>query len=229
MRGLYDIMRAWAKTFTDYLTYWFKEKPKGLDFARNYYPYGDNSHNIWYERTHARHLKQIFSYIKDKNRPILDIGCGKGYALYSLHKLGFTNLTGLEYTAYLSKVAKNNMNALGLDEIKIIKGDAAKFDNYDPYEVIYMFHPFDYNIMENVVFEVMRSLKRAPRPFTVIYFHPMAHLLWDRSPVFKKTASTQVQYFNAILDVYYYEFDSAKLNPSGISFKTMLNNEISRR
>lgn len=222
-------MRAWAKTFTDYMTYWLKEKPKGLDFARNYYPYSDDSHNIWYERTHARHIKQIFSYIKDKNRPILDIGCGKGYALYCLHNLGFKNLTGLEYTSYLSGVARNNMDKLGLtDQIKIIKGDAAVFNNYDQYEVIYMFHPFDYNIMENVVREVMRSLKRKPRPFTVIYFHPMAHMLWDRAPVFRKSATTQVQYFNAILDVYYYEFDPFKLKPNGVSFKNILTKEFSR-
>lgn len=218
-------MRAWAKTFTDYLTYWIKEKPKGLDFARNYYPYGDNSPNIWYERTHARHIKQIFSYIRDKDRPILDIGCGKGYALYCLNNLGFTNLTGLEYTAYLSHVARKNMEKLGLENtINIIKGDAAEFTDYDKYEVIYMFHPFDHNVMENVVKEIMRSLKRKPRPFTVIYFHPMVHILWDRSPVFKKTATTQVQYFNAILDVYYYEYAPDKLNPNGISFKAMLNN-----
>jgi len=221
------MIRAQIKTFIDLMTYWIKEAPKGLDFARNYYPYGEGSDKVWYERTHERHIREIFSCFEDRSLPVLDIGCGKGYALYCLNKMGFTKLTGLEYTDYLSGIAKKNMKALGLeDKVEIIKGDAAEFEDYDEYQIIYMFHPFDGNIMGNVVKYAERSLARKPREFTVVYFHPMEHLLWDRSPVFRKSGQITIQYFNADLDVYYYEYDPDKLKMDGVSFREILDREM---
>lgn len=219
--------KALVKTLTDNITYALFERGKGLDFARNEYPYEEGSDRIWYERTHYPHIRKIFEYIKDKKRPVLDVGCGKGYALYCLHRMGFTDVSGLEYTDSIYTTAVKNMHALNLiDTVNLIHGDAAEFTGYDPYEIVYMFHPFHEGVMRHVVGNIEASLKHRPRPFTVVYFHPMAHMLWDRSPIFSKTAQKQIEYFNGALDVYYYEYDPDKLKHNGVSFSDMLKREI---
>jgi predicted RNA methylase len=224
------MVRARIKTFLDYMTYWLREAPRGIDFARNYYPYGADSANIWYERTQERHLRQIFSYFPDTGRAVLDLGCGKGCALYTLYRLGFRRLAGLEYTACLADVARRNMDILGLaDEIGIMTGDAAAFRDYDAYDIIYMFHPFDESVMRHVVRAAEESLHRKPRAFTVVYFHPMVHLLWDRSRMFRRTAQMTMQYFNAELDVYYYEYDPNKMKEGDVRFRDVLTQAMKGR
>ncbi len=201
-------MAARSKFFWDNFVHLVMEAPRGLDFSRNEYPYPDDHERIWYERTTGEHLKVLFSYFEDKNKRVLDIGCGKGYALYRIHKMGFEHVDGIEYDTRMAGIAQRNMEILKLaDQVTIYNMDATEFTGYDNYDVIYMFHPFKGRIMEAVVCDVEESLMRQPRPFTVVYFHPREHAVWDSSPMFYKSLEWTLAFSNVELDVYYYEFD----------------------
>lgn len=216
------------KHFIDSLTYRFKEKPKGLDFSRNEYPYDDDSDNIWYERTQPKHIRRIFSQIGDKSRPFLDLGCGKGYLLYELTKLGFTNVSGIEYTTEIADIAKKNMEVLGLsDVVTIINMDARDFTAFDDFEIIYMFHPFKKPVMEIVVRHIEESLERNPRPFTAVYFHPVEHMLFSSSPYFERTVSLKFEFLNTELDLFYFEHNPKKYaQRKNIRFKDILAKKL---
>ncbi len=224
-------MVAFIKTFMDNMIYRLKEAPKGLDFARNTYPYGPQSDNIWYERTSPRHLAEMFSRFKDKTVPVLDLGCGKGYVLYALNKIGFSRVDGVEYTPAIAEIAANNMRALGLkDKVTIFNVDARRFDNYDPYGIIYMFHPFRKEVMKKVVHNLEESLKRAPRRFTVVYSNPVEHIFWDVSPYFILKEKDTLTFMNLEMDVYYYEHDpERKTKKQGLMFKDVLISNMERK
>jgi len=199
---------AISKHFSDYLVYWITEAPRGLDFSRNEYPYPKDSERIWYERTTGRHINELFDYFEDKNRRVLDIGCGKGYALYKISRMGFTRVDGVEFERKLADTARRNFEKLGIDKkIQVFNMDVRDFDGYDHYDVIYMFHPFKESIMRVVANDVEESLRRCPRPFTIVYFHPMEHKVWDESRMFYRSMGYTLTFVNAELDAYYYEFD----------------------
>jgi SAM-dependent methyltransferase len=212
----------------DNIIHLIAEAPRGLDFSRNEYPYPDDSERIWYERPNGSHLKVLFSYFEDKNRRVLDIGCGKGYAVYKINKMGFACADGVEYDAGIADIARSNMEKLGLvDNVCIYNMDAAEFDGYDGYDVIYMFHPFKAPIMEKVAARVEESLLKHPRTFTVVYFHPIEHLVWDRTPMFYRSLQWTLAFANVELDVYYYEFDpNFRSKSKKPEFKKFLENAM---
>ena len=215
------------KTWLDNLVYRIFEAPRGLDFARNAYPYKSGSDNVWYERTYTEHVKKIFSYIKDKRRPFLDLGCGKGYLLYRLQKLGFTHTDGLEYNLEFAATALQNMERLGLeDKITIYNMDARDFVDFDRYEIIYMFHPFRAPVMREVVRHVEESLDRRPRPFTVVYFYPIEHRFWDISPYFSLAKIRVIHFANTEMEVCYYEHEPGKVRPRLPRFSDVLHHEL---
>lgn len=215
------------KAFLDNLIFKFSEQPRGLDFSRNSYPYGEDSDNVWYERTTKKHIQMIFSYFKNKNLPILDLGCGKGYLLYQLQKMGFATTDGIEYNQDIAEIAQTNLRKLKLNnKVRIFHIDARDFDDYDSYQVIYMFHPFKEKIMKTVVQKVEESLLRTPRMFHVVYFYPVEHLLWDNSPTFIRKQSMLIEFLNTELDVYYYEHDPSRKRKAPPNFKDVLQKKL---
>lgn len=220
-------MIAYIKDFLDKMIYRFKEAPKGLDFARNRYPYRDEDDNVWYERTHPRHIREIFSYFDNRDISIIDLGCGKGFALYRLVEMGFARADGVEYDKNISAIARQNLKILKLeDKAAVFNMDARDFTDFDRYGVAYMFHPFRTTVMRKVIANLEKSLERAPRRFTVVYFNPVEHRLWSASPFFTRREKRTMFYYNNELDVYYYEHDPNWQRPS---FSEVLNRNINGR
>ncbi|HBU12363.1 MAG TPA: hypothetical protein DEB31_06450 [Clostridiales bacterium] len=215
------------KTWTDKLIYRFFEAPKGLDFACNYYPYEKGSDHMWYERTTKKHLSMLFSRFADKSLPVLDIGCGKGFVLYWLNKLGFSRVDGIECDQAMVAVANRNLAVAGLaDQSKVFHVDARAFSGYDDYQVIYMFHPFKERIMRDVVKRLEESLTRAPRQFVVVYFYPVEHRVFDESDLFLLREKHVMYFINTVMDAYYYEFDPAHTARRGGRFRDLLEREM---
>jgi SAM-dependent methyltransferase len=217
-----------VKDISDHLVYYLFEKPRGLDFARNCYPYGDNSQNVWYERTNRRHIREIFSFFRDRSLPVLDIGCGKGYLLYRLQKMGFAHTDGIEYNAELARIARGNLRRLKLDSVRVFEADARKFDGYDAYSVVYLFHPFRGGVMAETVKRLEESLRRVPRKFYAVYLFPKTCLPWEQSDFFRRVHSRQIEFANASMDVFYYMHDPDDLPPPRPSFRDFLRREMGR-
>lgn len=66
----------------------------------------------------------------DKTAKVLDIGCGYGFSLYAMEKLGFRDLTGIEISAEQAAVASKYFNNIILsnDTIDTLNGLKVKYD-----------------------------------------------------------------------------------------------------
>lgn len=101
----------------------------------------------------------ITNYGKTKNSKILDICCGQGRHLINLHKQGYNNLTGVDYSEYLLNIGKKRDN-----EIKFIRSDARNIPLNETFDIIQMmgnsygyFTEFEDNI--KILNEVNRLLE----------------------------------------------------------------------
>jgi SAM-dependent methyltransferase len=107
-----------------------------------------------------------------KETAVLDLGCGKGGALITFARLGFEHIDGVELSPELCKIARRNLALLGINHVRILEGDAAQFADLDDYGAVYMYNPFPRSVVTAVVFNLAASLKRASRPFLLIYLNP---------------------------------------------------------
>lgn len=108
---------------------------------------------------------------------LLDVGCGKGYALYLLRRrYAFSRVDGIEISPRLVEVARRNMMKLGLNS-RIELADAADFSGLDEYRYFYLFNPFPEGVMKRFLMNLRDSLCRAPRSVTLVYNNPSCHRL----------------------------------------------------
>jgi SAM-dependent methyltransferase len=105
---------------------------------------------------------------------VLDLGCGMGSAMITLARYPFARVDGVELAPELIPIAKRNLVRMKVENSCIYPGDAAEFTTYDPYSYIYMFNPFHRAVVEPVLQNIRRSLRRTPRELRIIYKNPTA-------------------------------------------------------
>lgn len=108
---------------------------------------------------------------------IIDIGCGKGKAMYMLRQFPFFRVDGLELSGYLCGIATENLKTLKLEDSTVVNEDAACFQNYDAYNYFYMFNSFPQATFQAMLDQILLSQKRNPRKMTFIYLNPVCHNL----------------------------------------------------
>ena len=67
---------------------------------------------------------------------VVDIGCGKGYAMYAMAQKPFSQIDGIEICPHLAETALHNLSAIfgkGDRRFHIYTEDAALFDKWDDY------------------------------------------------------------------------------------------------
>lgn len=142
------------RAITYLFQYFFIELPKGLDFSlrdKNSISFqGSNG----YALTSKAALRNIFQYlpfgINDKS--LIDIGSGKGGVICYAKQLGFKTCLGVEYERHLHEIATKNIERLNLQKsVFSLNLDARSFEQYDTYDVYFLFNPFDSDIYEQVI------------------------------------------------------------------------------
>lgn len=111
--------------------------------------------------------------ISDKDS-ILDIGCGKGLALYYASIFGFGRIDGIEYSEKLTLIAKYNARKLNDSRIHIYNCDARNFTNYEKYNYFFINNPFSAEIMEQIVLAIIQSYRVNRRRIVVLYQFPFS-------------------------------------------------------
>lgn len=140
------------------------EKYKKIDFC-NYVVYNDKKHNA-YEMTDIYSLyKLLHRFIKDTQRNIIDVGCGKGLSFLVFNSF-FKEKSGIDFNKELCNTAKRNMRALNIDA-HIMNRDADKYNCLADYDFIFIFNPFYGESMENLV------LKIKGHDACIIYHNPV--------------------------------------------------------
>ena len=120
---------------------------------------------------------------------VVDIGCGKGYAMYVMAQKPFSRIDGIEICPYLAEIASHNLSAIfgkGDRRFHIYTEDAALFDRWDNYTYAFMYNPFKEVCMGMVIEHIRVSIKRQPRHFSMIYYNPVLDSLVTTSGIFSK-------------------------------------------
>lgn len=105
----------------------------------------------------------------------LDLGSGKGGAVFTFRKFPFAEIVGIEISPELARIAETNLARLRLRNIHFVRADAATFNDLDRFTHVYMFNPFPCAVVKRVLANLAVSLARAPRCLTLIYNNPVCH------------------------------------------------------
>lgn len=159
------------------------ERIRGLDFSTFLEPesFGfDAATSYPYEATPANILMKIISSldIAPSDR-LLDIGCGKGYALYVFNRFPFGSIDGVEISSKLAKIARSNLKKLKIRS-NIYVSDIIRFQYLDRYNFFYLFNPFPVATMKVFLDNLKTSASRAPRNIRILYLNPTCHSLVDK-------------------------------------------------
>lgn len=126
----------------------------------------------------------------------VDLGCGKGRALIIAARLGFRQVIGVEFVGELAAAARRNLQIAGIANAVVLDGDAAEYSFCDGDLIVYLFNPFE----EEVVRAVVANLNR-PRSgkLYVIYANPRCASPFDASRVLERTGSAPARWLPTIV------------------------------
>lgn len=145
-----------------------------------------------------RVLKQLD--IKESDS-VVDIGCGKGSALFTLAEFPFGRVAGCDYSNELVEVAVKNLKRLELTRVDVFQCDATEYDGYDEFNYLFLFNPFSAEVFEKLMVPIQESLQRSPRKLTVIYRNPRSAHVVEQAGLF-----TRVREFgHGVFPIYIYE------------------------
>jgi predicted RNA methylase len=103
---------------------------------------------------------------------IIDIGCGKGSAMRTMLKFPFARVDGVDIAKQLTDIAERNFKKINDRRVQVFQHDAATFEQYTHYNVIYFYNPFPACIMEQVMQPIIRSARERAEETLIIYNNP---------------------------------------------------------
>lgn len=119
---------------------------------------------------------------------ILDLGSGKGGALFAMSRFPFAEILGIELSERMVDVARQNAVRLGARNVHSICADASTFTDLDRFNYVYMFNPFPANVISKVMYNLATSIRHQPRKITLIYKYPgCPDELVDQAIFYKQT------------------------------------------
>jgi SAM-dependent methyltransferase len=121
----------------------------------------------------------------------VDIGSGKGRALFLAAKAGFKRVVGVEYSEDLHRAAMRNMSAaLGkwpnVDRVELVCGDGAEYEFPGGPLVCYLYNPFGASVMSKVIRRLVDTTAASPADVWVVYGNPTQSKLFDAEPAFER-------------------------------------------
>jgi SAM-dependent methyltransferase len=123
----------------------------------------------------VKYLYKVLDYLKiNKNKKILDIGCGKGYLIKFFKEYGYKRVDGLEISKRLTIIARNNFKKININT-KIYNINAINFKFWRKYDVFYLYNPFPEKIAQQVFFNIKEQIKIFNKRFYIIYANPVCH------------------------------------------------------
>lgn len=149
-------------------------------------------------------IKILKKFPIDIEDAIIDLGCGKGKAMYLMSKFPFGKIEGYDLSKELVHIANENFQKLGITKCHAVQADAMFYKDYDKFNYFYIFNAFPQEVFEVMMGYILDSLKRNPRSCYFIYLHPTCHdYLINNTPfrlIYKKKSLT------SWFDYYCYEY-----------------------
>lgn len=121
-------------------------------------------------------LFRIFKDLFDQTKQLcfVDIGCGKGRAIFVAEYCGYNHLTGIEMDLQLLNEARNNETIYALKRetstIKFVLDNALNVDYKNTPTLYFLFNPFN----EEVLAKVLDKISAATKSETwFVYMNPL--------------------------------------------------------
>lgn len=116
---------------------------------------------------------------------LVDFGCGTGRILMVGLTLGFSKAIGIESSLTLCQVASQNLRTFTNQykqsgECEIVAEDASHFEIPSEANILYFFNPFNAQVMESVIKNILTSHRKCPRCIWVIYLNPRHGILFEK-------------------------------------------------
>jgi len=119
--------------------------------------------NEYIERIRIRGVLQSIG-LHDRDRRILDVGCGTGRGPMALANAGFTNVTAVDFTEAMLNIARQKARTLPSGAVRLVRGDAFSLPfpdgSFDVVLSLKFLHMFRYSLQQ----EIIRELLRVCRP-----------------------------------------------------------------
>ena len=125
---------------------------------------------VIYLPTRYRSIDRLLAMLPmDSQAVFYDIGAGMGRVTCVAVRLPVRKVVGVEYSAALCAIARNNAARLRgrLSAVEIIEGDAARVDYRDG-TVFWLFNPFGEITTRAFLAQLKKSLDQNPRPITIL-------------------------------------------------------------
>ena len=121
------------------------------------------------------------------NDVFFDVGCGRGRVACFMAGKGARKIVGIEIRDECVEQSRANASVVaprGGAPIEIVRCDAAAIPSavLDEGTVFYLFHPFGFRTLRDVVDGLGESLRRRPRGLTVAYCRPIHCWYLDDRP-----------------------------------------------
>jgi SAM-dependent methyltransferase len=141
-------------------------------------------HIAGYAAVPPSHFRNVIARWQASNPPhpfadytFIDIGCGKGRAALLASDYGFREVVGVELNPSLAAIACANADlwtAAGKarSHIRIEQADAAELSFPPRPCVIFLFNPFDLELMQHLASRMAADFHNRPADLEVIYYKP---------------------------------------------------------
>lgn len=147
-------------------------------------------------RTIRALLRQLDGHVGSST--FVDFGSGKGRVLLIASELGFTRVIGVEFDEKLHRTACKNIRDFRgrrrCPDVTSLCGRAEEFVVPAGDLVLYFFHPFEAEIMERTLENVVRSYRENRRRILLLLFRPSHATVVDRFPEFRRLPAKPLPY-----------------------------------
>jgi len=138
----------------------------------------------------------------------VDLGSGKGRALFYAARHPYRRVIGVEFADELHEAAVNNIGSCRLPrqrcgKIETYHADAVDFEIPDGPCVFFLFNPFEERVMRAVMANIRAAHDRDPRQMVIVYHNPRYADVIDAvtgfERVWERTGSRRSECYDAIV------------------------------
>ena len=136
--------------------------------------------------------------IKPQEYIFVDIGAGKGRALFLAQEMDFKHIIGVEFAAELVQICKENISRRAADgvprpPVEILHMDGLAYELPEEPIVVFLNNPFGKELMARMAERIRDSLQKAPRSLKIVYGNPLYdHVIISGIPGLRRLAKTDM-------------------------------------
>jgi SAM-dependent methyltransferase len=134
--------------------------------------------NHWYVATDYQTFRSAMRHVpvRPGKDVFVDLGAGMGRTLLLAGELPFRKVIGVEFSPKLVDIGRKNLHAAGeglkCRNVELVLADATQWAVPHDATVLFLFNPFDGQVLSKVCENIQRSLAEAPRALTMVYVRP---------------------------------------------------------